>query len=141
MTAFVEKYEKYFRLILLVVVVGLIALAIYIVASSLPPRRFTILTGREGGGYYQAALEYQRIAKEKGFDLQIRTTSGSVEALKLLEDGEAEIGFVQGGIAVDADPAVLSTMASVFYEPVWIFYRKALEEGEPLICINWRACG
>lgn len=133
---FLEKYEQYFKWIALLVVVGLLGLAIYIVVSSLPPRSFTILTGREGGGYYQAALEYQQIARKKGFDLQIRSTSGSVEALSLLEAGEAGIGFVQGGIAVDADPMILSTMASVFYEPVWIFYNKELEDNGPLVHLH-----
>jgi TRAP-type uncharacterized transport system substrate-binding protein len=134
--ALLEKYDRYLKWIVLSVVAGLLLLAIYIVLSSLPPRRFTILTGREGGGYHQAALEYQRIAAERGFDLQIRTTSGSVEALSLLEAGEAGIGFVQGGIAVDADPMVLSTMTSVFYEPIWIFYDKELEDGEPLVHLH-----
>ena len=61
-----------------------------------------------------------------------------METLRLLEEGKADIGFVQGGVALDADPTQRSTLSSVFYEPVWIFARKALDinrklaEGEPL---------
>ena len=131
-----ERYDKYFKWIALAVVLGLIVLAISIVVTSLPPRSFTLLTGRPGGGYYLAALDYQRIAQERGFDLQIQTTSGSVETLQLLEEGRASIGFVQGGVAADADPAILSTMASVFYEPVWIFYNRELENGAPLVHLH-----
>jgi TRAP transporter TAXI family solute receptor len=127
-----RKFALNWQQIAILVAIGLLALAVYLVVSSLPPRSFTILTGREGGGYYMAALEYQRIAKEKGFDLIIQPTSGSVETLRMLEAGEAGIGFVQGGVAVDADPEVLSTMASVFYEPVWIFYNNRVAAGEPL---------
>ena len=110
------------------VITALILTAFLVIAAqiaiTMPPRSFTILTGPEDGGYYQAALAYQRIAKEKGFDLQIRTTNGASETLALLDSGVADLGFVQSGVAVAGDPSKLSTIANVFYEPVWIFYRK-----------------
>lgn len=127
-----QRNENTIKWLGIAAIVGIVLLAIYVIVDSMPPRRFTILTGREGGGYYRAAEEYQKIAAEKGFTLDIRPTSGSVEALKLLEAGEAGIGFIQGGIAADADPAVLSTLASVFYEPVWVFYNKSLATDETL---------
>ena len=117
-----QRIERYSKWIILAGVLLLILLVIGTILAALPPRRFTLLTGREGGAYYQAALQYQAIAKEKGFELEIRPTAGSVETLSLLEEGEAQIGFVQGGIALDADPLNLSSMASFFYEPVWVFY-------------------
>ncbi|MBK8048466.1 MAG: TAXI family TRAP transporter solute-binding subunit [Anaerolineales bacterium] len=98
--------------------------AVAAVVLSMPPPRFKILTGREGGGYYQAALQYQKIAAERGFHLEIVPTAGSLDVLKRLEAGEASVGFVQGGTALNADPTILNTMAGVFYEPVWIFYRR-----------------
>lgn len=125
--------ERRFAWIAAAVLLGLLALAAYIVIDSLPPREFTILTGREGAGYYRAAQEYRRIAAERGFTLNIRTTSGSIETLAALEAGEASIGFVQGGITAGADPRVLSTLAGVFYEPVWIFYQREFGGGRPLV--------
>ena len=110
----------------------LLAGAIIQVVTSLPPRKFTILTGREGGGYYKTAQAYQKIAKEQGFDLEIRPTAGSSETLKLLEAGEAGIGFVQGGVAAQGDPNVLSSLANVFYEPIWFFYRKDAASDNPV---------
>lgn len=112
----------------------LLALLIALIVStavSMPPRSFTILTGREGGAYYQYAQEYQKIAAEYGFELKIQQTAGSVETLRLLEDGTAAAGFVQGGLATVGDAARLSTLVSVFREPVWIFYRKDLPFAEP----------
>jgi hypothetical protein len=117
--------------ILGVVVILLVAIVTQVV-TSMPPRTFTILTGPEGGGYYMVAQEYQRIAKEKGFDLKIRTTNGASETLELLERGEGDAGFVQGGVAARGNPQVLNTIANVFYEPVWIFYRQDAFGGEPL---------
>ena len=113
------------------ILAALLAIAVQI-AVTMPPRSFTILTGPEEGGYYQAALAYQRIAKEKGFDLQIRTTNGASETLALLQSGAADLGFVQSGVAAAGDPSKLSTIANVFYEPVWIFYRKDAFGNEPM---------
>ena len=108
---------------------GLVLLIALVVSTmlSLPPRSFTILTGREGGSYYEFAQQYQKIAADYGFDLQIQQTAGSVETLRLLEAGAAPVGFVQGGVAAEGDSAKLSTLASVFREPLWIFYRNDLD--------------
>ena len=113
------------------ILAALLAIVVQI-AVTMPPRSFTILTGPDEGGYYQAALAYQRIANEKGFDLQIRTTNGASETLALLDSGAADLGFVQSGVAAAGDPSKLSTIANVFYEPVWIFYRKDAFGTEPM---------
>ena len=118
----VERVKAHYRLLAIAAALLLLALLVFTIVDSLPPRRFTIVTGREEGAYYQVALRYQQIAAERGFQIDIRPTSGSVETLELLKTGEADIGFVQGGIALDADPTELSTMASLFYEPLWGFY-------------------
>lgn len=122
--SFLEKVEEYFLWIALGALVFMLAGAALIIWRALPPREFTILVGREGGAYYNYALEYQKIAAENGFKLNIQTTAGSPEILAKLEAGEAGIGFVQGGVGLEGDPLILSTMAGVFYEPVWLFYRK-----------------
>lgn len=110
----------------------LLVLVVAQVVTSMPPRSLTILTGPEGGGFYIAAQKYQQIAMEKGFDLKIRTTQGASEALDLLEKGEGDAALMQGGIARRGDPQLLRTIANVFYEPVWIFYRPDAFGGEPL---------
>lgn len=119
---FLQRIEKYSKWILLAGFLLLIIIVVTTVVGSLPPRRFTILTGREDGAYYQTALQYQAIAREKGFELDIQPTAGSVETLDMLKSGEAAIGFVQGGIAADSDATSLYSMASLFFEPVWVFY-------------------
>jgi uncharacterized protein len=111
-----------------VFVIGVVA-AVFL---SLPPHTFTVLTGREGGAYYAAAQEYQKIAAADGFVIKIVPTAGSVEALKALEEGKGDVAFIQGGIAAQGDPAKVETLVNVFYEPVWIFYRKALAPDAPI---------
>ena len=124
--------ENNFGWIAAVVLLGLVALAAFTIFQALPPREFTILTGREGAGYYRAAQAYKQYAADRGYILNLQPTSGSVETLQKLEAGEASIGFVQGGVTTDADPELLSTLAGVFYEPVWVFYRGEFAGGRAL---------
>jgi TRAP transporter TAXI family solute receptor len=95
-------------------------------AGPLPPRKIVMSTGREGGAYYEFAREYQRRLAREGFTLEIETGAGSIETLRRLKSGEATIGFVQGGAAATVDADGLVSLASVFYEPLWVFHRKTV---------------
>ena len=106
--------------------------AIVAVFASLPPRQFTFVSGRQGGAYYQGAQFYQQYAGEKDFTMDIIESAGSAEALRLLEEGKGDVAFIQGGVAAEGDPEILSALATVAYEPVWIFYRRELAPDEPL---------
>ena len=90
-----------------------------------PPRTITIGTGDKSGAYYAFAQRYREILARDGVTLEIRSTAGSVENVKLLtaKDRGVDIAFVQGGIG---DPAVqpgLQSLASLYFEPLWIFHR------------------
>jgi len=89
-----------------------------------PPADIRIATGREGGGYHKFALKYQKLLAEEQFNLEIIPTAGSIEVLKLLKSGQATIGLVQGGTGKTVLPEGLESIASLFYEPLWIFHRK-----------------
>ncbi|PYN92891.1 MAG: hypothetical protein DMD91_31405 [Candidatus Rokuibacteriota bacterium] len=56
----------------------------------------------------------------------IQPGPGSVETLGRLRRGEVTVGFVQGGTAADQDAEQLVSLASLFYEPLWVFHRRAL---------------
>ena len=88
--------------------------------------------GREGGAYYLGGQLYQKVAARDGFTLNIVPTAGSVEALRMLEQGQGDVAFIQGGIAAQGDPEKVSALATVGYEPAWIFYRKELAPSTPL---------
>jgi len=95
-------------------------------AGPLPPRRLVISTGREDGAYHQFALAYQRILASQGFKLDIQPGPGSVATLRRLVAGEVDAGFVQGGTAPGITAGV-TALGSLFYEPLWLFYRKELK--------------
>jgi TRAP transporter TAXI family solute receptor len=80
-------------------------------------------TGREGGAYYKFGQEYQRLLAEKGYTLNLVPTAGSKENLELLEQDKVDVALVQTGLATAEQKENLSSLASLFYEPLWIFYR------------------
>ena len=117
-------------------VIGLPSLALVVagfwVASKFikpaPPDRIVISTGGEGGAYYGFAKRYAAVLARDGVTLEIRTSAGSLENLKRLQApaGDVEVAFVQGGIKPDAaaeDAPLLVKLASVAYEPLWVFVR------------------
>ncbi|UCV18475.1 TAXI family TRAP transporter solute-binding subunit [Ferribacterium limneticum] len=94
-----------------------------------PPTKIAISTGSESGAYYQFAKRYATILAKNGITLEVRTSAGSLENLDRLKNDEVQIGFVQGGVVPpnpdpDAvDDSGLLSLGSLFYEPVWVFYR------------------
>lgn len=99
--------------------------------SPTPPRTLTLSTGTADGAYHQFGLKYQAILKESGVTLVLQPSSGSVENLRRLNDGSASVGFVQGGLGLlaldplkDASDTPLRSLATVAFEPVWVFTRK-----------------
>lgn len=85
-----------------------------------PPTHLVIATGAENGAYHQFAQKYREQLAREGINLELRPTLGSVENIQLLADGAADVAFVQGGTG-HGEP--LLSLGSLYYEPLWIFYR------------------
>jgi TRAP-type uncharacterized transport system substrate-binding protein len=100
--------------------------ALYFVEPA-PPRHLVMSTGREDGQYHAFALRYREIFARDGITLELRPSQGSGENLLRLSQGEADIAFVQGGVASNwkgrDNWAGLYTLGSAFYEPLWVFVR------------------
>jgi TRAP transporter TAXI family solute receptor len=90
-----------------------------------PPTTITIATGHEDGAYYLFAQRYRELLAAEGIDLLIRPTAGSVENIRLLEDAAADIdlAFVQGGTGDPAGNGRITALGSLYFEPLWVFYR------------------
>ena len=111
----------------------LITLLAFIVAYQFvepaPPRKITIGTGDPSGAYYAFAQRYREILVREGVTLEIRSTAGSVENIKLLEakEGGVDIAFVQGGIGDPTAQPDLESLGSLYFEPLWVFYHRGLQ--------------
>ncbi len=101
------------------------------VLSPAPPRSLTFSTGAVDGAYHHFGLRYQALLREHGVQLELLPSSGSIENLRRLRSGVAAAGFVQGGLgtltldgAATASALDVQALATVAYEPVWIFSRQ-----------------
>ena len=112
-------------LAILLVCIGGLVTTYYLFVEAPPPRRLVIATGAREGAYYRFAERYAELLKREGVTLDIRTTQGSVENLKLLMDehSDVSVAFVQTGIADPEHSGSLYALASLYREPLWIFYR------------------
>jgi TRAP-type uncharacterized transport system substrate-binding protein len=104
---------------------GLVALAYWLLDPN-PPRRVVLATGVAQGAYAEFGQRYAERLQQHGITVELRNTQGAAENLALLRDAssDVQIGFVQGGASEtpDAD-TTLKSLGSMFYEPVWLFYR------------------
>lgn len=112
--------------------VALLVLAYYMLDPT-PPKKVVLATGAEQGAYHEFGKRYQALLKTYGIQVELRNTQGSADNLALLRDPSSgvQIAFVQGGAdeahlgadAEEEDPALVS-LGSLFFEPVWLFYRE-----------------
>ena len=116
------------------ILIGVVLLALaYWVLDPAPPKRVVLATGPERSPYDEFGKRYKAELARFGIEVVLKPTRGSFENRRLLRDAkrEAELAFVQGGSS-DADRAVdeeeregphLVSLGSLFYEPVWVFYK------------------
>ncbi len=113
----------------IILIVGAGFVVAYQFVEPAPPKHIVITTGSEAGAYYQFAQRYANILARDGVTLEVKSSAGSLENLQRLKDNEAQIAFVQGGVIEppedpDAeDESGLYSLGSMFYEPIWVFYR------------------
>jgi len=90
-----------------------------------PPKHVKITAGDPDGNYFAAAKEYQEIIKKDGIELEVEPSKGAWDNLHRLEDANSgfQIGFVQDGLGDRKKLPDVSSLGSLFYEPIWIFYR------------------
>lgn len=113
----------------IVLIAGIGFVVAYQFVEPAPPKKIVITTGGESGAYYQFAQRYATILARNGVTLEVKASAGSLDNLARLQSNEAQVGFVQGGVVPpkddpDAeDESGLLSLGSMFYEPVWVFYR------------------
>jgi TRAP transporter TAXI family solute receptor len=100
-----------------------------------PPKVLTISTGSKTGAYFGMAQEYKRRLEKHGVRLEILESSGSLQNLDRLrkQEGHSDsygqshpvmAAFVQSGTGTEEDNQKewLESLASVAYEPIWVFH-------------------
>jgi TRAP-type uncharacterized transport system substrate-binding protein len=110
----------------------LLLLAAYFMLDPAPPKRVVLATGADDSAYATFGKRYAAELKRYGIEVVLKQTEGSAQNLRLLREGkeQVDLGFVRGGSsealrAVDEDTGgvPLVSLGSLFFEPVWVFYR------------------
>jgi TRAP-type uncharacterized transport system substrate-binding protein len=123
------------------VIVALVLLAgAYFLLKPAPPRHVVLATGPEDSAYADFGERYAQELKRYGIKVTLRTTRGSYDNLHMLRDPkqDVDLAFVQGGASESLrapkegdDQMPLESLGSLFYEPVWLFYRTEAAKGLP----------
>jgi hypothetical protein len=110
---------------LVVLAVALLVLA-YLWLDPTPPRRVTVATGPAQSAYDEFGKRYRQALAANGIEVVLLASHGSSDNLRLLREGKADLGFVQGGSNERAarDESGIESLGSLFVEPLWLFYRE-----------------
>ncbi|HUJ85764.1 MAG TPA: TAXI family TRAP transporter solute-binding subunit [Burkholderiales bacterium] len=104
----------------------------YLVLKPQPPKHVVLATGSDQSSYAELGARYAAELKRNGIRVTLLPTLGSLENLRDLRDPKQRVdfGFVKGGSSAAARVAdeehggvPLVSLGSLFYEPLWIFYR------------------
>ncbi len=107
--------------------VAILAVA-FLLLRTMPPRTLVMATGPEGGAYHEIGRRYRELLAREGVTLRLLPTSGALENLALLRDPRSGVGvaLIQDGTAGPDQAGDLESLGTVFYEPLWMFYRSEL---------------
>lgn len=91
-----------------------------------PPKSIEMATGFPTGLYYQFGERLKADLSKEGVNLKVRSTGGTLDNLALLKDPKSGVDFamVQSGVANVGDYPNLVSIAGMFYEPIWVWYRE-----------------
>jgi len=92
------------------------------------PRHIVLASGVEGGMYHYYAQRYRQILARDGVVVEERLTAGAAENLELLRDPKSgvDVAFSMGGVGTPGSGA-LEMLATLYYEPLWVFHRDGIE--------------
>ena len=105
----------------------LLAWALFRFLDPAPPRHLVMATGGESGGYHQFGLQLKERLAEDGLELEVRSSSGSVENLQRLTEGRVQLGLIQSGttsLLESEQLEGLESLGAIYHEPLWLFQRR-----------------
>ena len=91
-----------------------------------PPVKLLVMTtGVTGNAYDVFGHQYQEILSREGIELKLEPSTGAVDNLRRLNDAgsHVSVGFSQGGLTDAHASPDLTSLGTMFYEPLWFFCR------------------
>jgi TRAP-type uncharacterized transport system substrate-binding protein len=108
-----------------ILIIAIISWASYHFVQPIPPNTLVMSTGMEQGSFVLFGERYRQILARNGIKVKLLPSSGALENLRRLKDQSQrfDAGFVQDGMGLIVDPSNLVSLGSVFYTPLWVFYK------------------
>ena len=125
---FIAIKESLVELRKIAIVILLIIGGVIIYLKPFPFTGITIATSYKGGDWYQFGESAISLLKERGINLEVVATSGTIENAEELNDPKSKVnaGFVYAAALSKDQQKGLYSLGSISYDPVWIFYRNEL---------------
>ena len=103
-----------------------VATAALLLTERMPPRTIVMATGSMGTAYYAIGEQYARIFARHGVKLEVFATDGSVDNIRLLNQPGSgiSVALVQSGTTNETESPGLTSLGTLFYEPLWLFVRE-----------------
>jgi TRAP-type uncharacterized transport system substrate-binding protein len=121
-----------------VIIATITAAGIWLAFSLLhptPPHSVTMAIDPEGSFTAELGKRYRELLAQSGIELKLVSTAGAVDSMARLRDPKSDISvaIVPAGISDPRQSPGLVSLGSLYYEPIWLFYRgKVLEKPEQL---------
>lgn len=99
-----------------------------------PQRRIRLAAGPAGRAEFEFAERYSAILAREGVQLELVPTRGTLESLARLQDpkGDVDAALIEGGSTTARKSPDLVSLGTLYYRPVWVFYRNAMPQpGQP----------
>lgn len=118
------RYNLYALLSALFMLILLIFGVLWILIPP-PPKTIVMATGFADGLYQRFGERMQSELSKQGVALNLRNSGGTQDNLALLANPKSgvDLAMIQGGVADVRQYPNLVSIAGMFYEPVWVFYR------------------
>jgi TRAP-type uncharacterized transport system substrate-binding protein len=116
---------RFLRMALLVLaLVALAGFGAWFLQSTIP-RHIVMASGVKDGRYHELAQRYKAILARDGVTIEERFSQGSGDNARMLLDPKSgvDVAFMQAGVLPAAEQGDLEMIASLYYEPLWVFYR------------------
>ena len=125
---FIAIKESLVELRRIAIVILLIFGGVIIYLKPFPFTGISIATSYKGGDWYQFGEGAISLLKERGINLEVVATSGTIENAEELNDPKSKVnaGFVYAAALSKDQQKGLYSLGSISYDPVWIFYRNEL---------------
>ena len=107
-----------------IILLAAAALGVWYLQSTIP-RRIILASGVKDASYHIDAQRYAELLAREGVTVVERMTGGAGDNVALILDPKSgvDVAFMEGGVVPEAQRDKIVMLASIRYEPVWVFYR------------------